>query len=183
MPGPAIAQHLGNCTEASFNRVAQIFRHDVVLYAGMLQSWVCLFESELVDAPPLFAHMTRQLRRMSEQFLEEAQPRLHPQYVPVAAAGGCQKHIGACWDQFHAEFAAYARPRLIRLESYLRTYLTHPEFGRIQASLNDAAGDEQIDRLLWNTYHKLAGLMDAEKFDRRVAEMLDSEKPACAGSA
>ena len=44
MPGPTITRHLEAGTEDVFNEIAQIFRHDFVLYAGMLQSWSSLFE-------------------------------------------------------------------------------------------------------------------------------------------
>jgi hypothetical protein len=177
MPGAVIKQHLAVCTEDAFNEVAQVFRHDFVLYAGMLQSWMTLFEAEVPGTQPVFARMTRHLMEASQQFLEESKPRLYPHYVPPA--GDPQpEHIWAWWDRFYTDCRAYVHPRLFRLEAYMRTYIARPEFQQLQETLGPAAGNERIDKMLLSAYHKLQALFDAEQFDRRVAAVLENRQQA-----
>lgn len=182
MPGPAITQHLAACTEEAFNEVTQIFRHDFVLYAGMLQSWLTLFEAEVPGTQPVFAQMTRHLLHATQQFMEETQPRLYPQYLPHRGPDNCHTHICAWWDRFYEDFVAYANPKLFRLEAYMRTYVARPEFHNIlQHNLGPAAGNERIDKMILNAYNKLQMLFDAEQFDQRAAEALQSRRVARVG--
>ena len=51
---------------------------------------------------------------------------------------------------------------------------------RVRAGLGPAAGNERIDRLLLSAYNKLCALLDADHFDRRVAEIMQS-RPAKQG--
>lgn len=180
MPGTAITRHLTPATEDAFNDVAQIFRHDFVLYAGMLYSWMTLFETEVPESEPVYAHMTRQLQQATQQFFDESQPRLYPQYLPPRTPS--QQHICDWWDRFYADFCGYIRPRLIRLGIYLRTYINRPEFSRIlQTNLGPAANNERIDKLLLGAYNKLLLLFDADQFDQRIAEALHARQTAPTG--
>ena len=180
MPGAAITQHLATGTEDVFNAVVQIFRHDFVLFAGMLYSWTTLFETEVPDTQPIYAHMTRQLQQATQQFFDDSQPRLYPQYLPPQTPS--HHHICDWWDRFYADFRDYIRPRLIRLGAYLRTYIHRPEFVSVlQASLGPAANNERIDKLLLGAYNKLLLLFDAQHFDRRVAEALRGQQIAQTG--
>ncbi len=178
MPGPAITQHLAACTADVFDDVAQVFRHDFNLYAGMLQSWTALFVSEIPDSRQhwAFVRATQYLQTTTTQFYEQVQPRLYPQYLKPQGTVGCQ-HICDWWDQFHGDFAAFARPKLIRLDLQLRAYTSHPDFANlIQATLGPAAGGEQIDKMLLRAPRKLNGLLDITQFDQRIAEMLQSQQ-------
>lgn len=180
MPGATITKHLEAGTEDAFNEVAQIFRHDFVLYAGMLYSWTALFETEVPDTQPIYAHMTRQLHQATQQFFEDSQPRLYPQYLPPRKPS--HQYICQWWDRFYADFRDYIRPRLIRLGAYLRNYVNRPEFKSIlQANLGAAANNERIDKLLLGAYNKLLLLFDAQYFDRRVAEALSGRQTAPTG--
>jgi hypothetical protein len=180
MPGAAITQHLTAGTEDVFNEVTQIFRHDFVLYAGMLYSWMTLFETEIPDTQPIFAHMTRQLQQATQQFFDDSQPRLYPQYL--APHTPAQQHICDWWDRFYTDFRDYIRPRLIRLGAYLRAYIHRPEFASVlQISLGPAANNERIDKLLLSAYNKLLLLFDAQHFDQRVAEALRARQIAPTG--
>ena len=174
MPGPAISQYLTACSAAAFDDVAQVFRHDFNLYAGMLQSWTSLFEAEIPASKQYwaFARATQYLQLTSTQFFEQMQPRLYPQYLEPGGEADCE-HICRWWDQFYGDFAAYARPKLIRLDAQLRAYTSHPDFEPlIQASLGPAAGGEQIDKMLLRAHRKLNALLDPVQFDRRIAETL-----------
>jgi hypothetical protein len=177
MPGPAITQKLAACTVDAFDDVAQVFRHDFNLYAGMLQSWTSLFESEIPESGNhwAFARATQYLQLTTVQFYEQMQPRLYPQYLAPRGGASCQ-HICEWWDRFYDDFGLYARPRLIRLDAQLRAYTSHPDFETlIQASLGAAAGGEQIDKMLVRAHRKLAALLDADQFDTRIGEVFSPQ--------
>ena len=124
---------------------------------------------------------TRQLEQVTTQFLDDARPRLYPGYLPPQAGSGSPQDICAWWDRFYDDFSAYVRPKLMLLDSSLRIYVARPEFASIlQAHLGPAAGNERIDRLLLSAYNKLCALLDADHFDRRVAEAIQSH-PATQG--
>jgi hypothetical protein len=181
MPGQFITRHLETGTEDVFNEIAQIFRHDFVLYAGMLQSWSSLFEVEVPHTQPVFAALTRQLEQVTGQFLDDARPRLYPGYLAPQTGSGSPQDICVWWDRFYDDFSVYVRPKLLLVDTCLRIYLARPEFASvIQARLGPAAENERIDRLLLSAYNKLCALLDADHFDRRVAEMMKS-RPAKQG--
>ncbi|MAS32560.1 MAG: hypothetical protein CL610_01050 [Anaerolineaceae bacterium] len=181
MPGRAISNHLEAGTEEAFNQVAQVFRHDLVLYAGMLQSWMSLFEIEVPEDQLIFARMTRYMAQATDQFLKEMQPRLYPQYAAPSRAS--HAHICETWDSFYEDFVAYAQPKLMRMGSYMRVYMHRPEFNDIlQANLGPVADDEHIDKMLMSTYNKLSALLDANQFNQRIAVTLQASKSARMGS-
>ncbi|MBZ0299553.1 MAG: hypothetical protein K8J31_07440 [Anaerolineae bacterium] len=182
MPGPAITKQLAACTEDSFQEVAQIFRHDFVLYAGMLQSWTTLFVDEVPDTQPVFAQMTRHLLDAAQQFLEESQARLYPPRLPDQVSHRRHTHLCMRWDRFFEDVVTAVRPRLFPLEAYLRTYIARPEFHALQTSLAPAADHERIDKMLLSAYNKLQAVLDAEQFDRRVAEVMRERQQAVRSS-
>ena len=53
MQGTAVEHYLATDAETHFERLTQIFRHDFILYAGMLLSWASLFEGEVMTQPEI----------------------------------------------------------------------------------------------------------------------------------
>jgi hypothetical protein len=182
MPGPIISHYLTTCSQDAFDDLAHIFRHDFVLYAGMLHSWTTLFEHEIPPTHTRFLAMTRRFKGVTGQFLEDVQPRLYPQYLAPAPDEPCHQHLCAWWDRYYYDLNAYTRPRMAHLSIYLRTYVTYPDFiPIIQANLGPAANHERIDKLLLSAYNKLQQLFDARHFDRRIETVLNARQIARAG--
>lgn len=177
MPGPAIRQHLSARTEANFQEVAQIFRHDVVLYSGMLLSWAVLFDAEIVRAASIpFQRDTHRLQQMTQQFHDEARPRLHPAFPKSEDESPSEESVYAAWDQFYDGFGRFAQPRLDTLEQQINTYVTAPEFSTvIQQQLGTATPKEAIDQLMLQAFAKMRWLLDAEYFDKRVQVALNGK--------
>ena len=180
MSGPAIRQHLSACTEANFQEIVQIFRHDLVLYSGMLLSWAVLFGDETNDNTSSgFKRATAHFQQATQQFHDEAKSRLYPEFPTINDSRPCQETVIATWDQFYRDFAQFSRPRLDTLERQMKVYTNSPEFKTvIQQQLGAAASNEAIDQLLLQAYTKLLALLDSETFDRRIREALNSKTSA-----
>lgn len=178
MPGATIEHYLASGSEAHFQEVAQVFRHDFVLYAGLLLSWATLFEGEvlaLAEAPKAFTAATSDLVRATQQLHDNAQPHLNPALLDDQQ--DCDLKLALIWDAHYADFVAFARPLINRLEIQIRDYTARPEFRTIiQQSLGPAAGHEPIDQMLLNAHKKLITMLEPDRFDQRMAGVLAAQQ-------
>ena len=148
MTGPAIRQYLSTCTEANYQEIVQIFRHDLVLYSGMLLSWAVLFDVETsASTSATFKQATTHLQQATQDFHDDAKERLYPQFPNIDAAHPCQETVFAAWNKFYEAFTQFAQPRLDTLEHEIKAYISAPEFSTvIQKNLGTAADGEAIDQ-------------------------------------
>lgn len=182
MQGTAVEHFLATDAETHFERLAQIFRHDFILYAGMLLSWASLFEGEVVTQPEIpstFASATEDLMLAVQKLHDSAQPHLYPR---LPEPNGQQSHseqaepVVTAWKIHYNDFAVYMRPHLERLEPQITAYVARPEFETvIQQSLGAAAGGSDIGHLLFDSYTKLLALLDPDQFDQRIAAVMDDQ--------
>jgi hypothetical protein len=175
---PVIARYLEQHTSAGFLEVSSIFRHDFIQFLGMLQSWMVLIDAEIVVTPSenfgdyesaeVFRRDAAKLQRNVERLFNSAKKRLHP------TLDEHNPHYFIQWESFYAEFGEYTHPHLKRLERATRRLTQQPAFDTvIEKSLGEAAGDETIAVLILKPYSRLYDLLDAEKFDLRVAELIN----------
>ncbi len=176
MPGQAIAQIIEQHAANGFQEITSIFRHDFVQFLGMLQSWMVLIEAEILATPDemysqpahaaAFRHDAALLQRKVDHLFNESRARLYPTLDNPA-------HALQQWDDFFSEFRLYAQPRLHRLEKRTRQLVAQPAFAEvIESTLGVAAGDDDtIADLLLKPYTRLREVLDADHFNRRVAEL------------
>ena len=183
MAGPTIQRHLATCSEENFQEIVQIFRHDIVLYLGMLLSWGALFEAETAESDsPSFTALTAAMMASVQQSYTTMQQRLHPPFPQLAGPAPCAETVHQAWDTFYNEFSRAARHEFDGLRQQTYEYITAPEFQTIiQRNLGPAAGDEPIDQSLVRCHEKLMRLLDAAYFDQRVAEALESRSDTTHG--
>ena len=179
MPGKAIAHYIEQHASSGFQEIVSIFRHDFTQFLGMLQSWMVLIEAEILTAPAeaysspddalTFRQTTAQLQGKVDRFFKESRSHLYP---TLDNSPPTHESFVQQWDTFYSEFRTYARPRLIRLEKYTRRLVAHPAFAEIiETTLGAAAGDDTIEDLILKPYTRLREVLDAERFDARIAEM------------
>lgn len=181
MPGPAIRQHLAECSHDAFNDIVRIYRHDVNQYAGMLHTWMSLFETEVDPTNYAFTEATKKLENDLGLFVQNLQAHLYPLYLANPDVGQCNEHICAWWDRYFDGFTATVRPQLEDIKARLEVYIQRPEFtATIQDTLGSSVNNERIDTLMFNTYSKLIALLDADYFDRRVDQVMKAQASAAA---
>jgi hypothetical protein len=182
MPGPAIKKHLADCTADVFNDVVRIYRHDINQYAGMLHTWMSLFETEVDPNNYSFTAATKKLENDLGLFVDNLQAHLYPLYLPNPDhAQQCGDHINDWWDRYFDGFTATVRPQLEEIKARLETYIQLPEFtATIQDTLGSSVNNERIDTLIFSTYTKLIALLDADHFDRRVDQVMKAQASAVA---
>ncbi len=179
MPGPAISQYLTACTADAFNDIVRIFRHDINQYAGMLHTWMSLFETEIDTEDLDFAEATKALEQDLGEFVANLQAHLYPLYLPEPDPTRCHDHIVEWWDRYYEGFVAIIGPRLVDLKAKLDDYTAQPAFTRsIQDTLGSSVNNERIDTLMFNTYTKLIALLDSDHFDRRVDQVVKAQASA-----
>lgn len=183
MPGKNITQYVEQHAEKGFHEVSSIFRHDYVQFLGMLQSWMALIEAEVMDTPDdaytspaaarRFKRAASQLQHMINSLFEESRARLYPQLNE-----GEKRYVSSIlkrWDVFFDDFNAFAQPVLWRSERLMRRFVASEEFERvIEKKLGGTSLDEgdTIQDLMLKPYERLREVMDASRFDLRVAEVV-----------
>jgi hypothetical protein len=173
---PVIARYLEKHAADGFAEVTSIFRHDIIQFLGMLQSWMVLIEAEIMDTPDemysdaeaaaQFRRDAARLQRKVDHFFNEVRPQLYPTLDPN------NPHILLQWEAFLVNFCAYAQPIIKKLERATRRLVAQKAFADvIEKSLGAAAGDDTIESLVLKPYSRLMDVLDAKKFDARVAEL------------
>lgn len=187
MPGPAIAQYLQQHTYEAFNEVVTVFRHDFVQYMGMVHSWMTLIDAEVVAAPDTsfanptasqpFRQAVSELRQAVEDMFNDTTSRLRPT-IPLINLnpGATTVYISECWDRFFYEFTTSVLTRLSHLEERIRSLVKQADFESVIERTLGAAVEEPIQDMILRPFKRLREMLNADFFDNRMAEVLNSRK-------
>jgi len=164
--------------DEAFREITSVFRHDFVQYAGMIQSWTHLIEAVVLAAPDqdfssphnarVFRRQVAELNQKTEQFLHQARRHLHTERDPDHPAV-------ENWQQFQADFIAYAHPRIQFIERLTQQVIAAPDFETIvERTLGASVPDDTVKGLLLRPFSRLREVLDTRTFDRRIGDVLRS---------
>lgn len=187
MPGPVISEYLEKHTYKGFDEVASVFRHDFVLYAGMLSSWTALIDAEVMMASEAafateqsaeqFRQASSQLQSKTEAVFAKTSAHLYPKAEPAPDKEPFAQ-VKQTWDDFFAEFRTFALDELNALETEVRAFTKLQDFEAvIEEKLSPLAEGDAIAMLLLRPFERLRDLLNPERFDARMAETMSVKKP------
>ncbi len=186
MPDTVIEDYIQRDTYAAFDEITTVFRHDYVQYMGMLHSWMSLIEMEALEAPAsafstagtmqAFQRDIQLVSGVIASTFQETTALLHPVLAPVQMASkqATAAYIQTAWENFFHDFVKMVLPRLQMVEKATREFTRQPEFQQvIEGNLGKAAG-EPVAILLARCYERTYQLLQADTFDKRMGEILQS---------
>lgn len=186
MPDTVIEDYIQRDTYAAFDEITTVFRHDYVQYMGMLHSWMSLIEMEALEAPvstfstpaamSVFQHDIQMVSKVIANTYHETTALLHPVLTPIQSASKPETaaYVQAAWEKFFHDFVKMVLPRLQMVEKVTREFTRQPEFEQvIEQHLGQAAG-EPVATLLTRCYERTYQLLQADTFDKRMGEILQS---------
>ncbi len=186
MPGTAIEQYIKRDTYAAFNEIVTVFRHDYVQYMGMLHSWMTLIEVEALEAPETDFSTAETMQTFQKEIqmvsgviastFQETTALLSPELKPLSAASKQTtiNYIQTAWEKFFGDFVKRVMPRLQIVEKATREFVKLPEFQHVIEKHLGAAAGETIENLLLRCYERTYQLLQADTFDKRIGEILQS---------